>query len=60
MMTIHQPMYDLDQQVLNELYTTWIVAGIFIIACAVTLFVISKKVRNKRWQKIKSKLTLKL
>ena len=46
-MTIHQPMYDLDQQVLNELYTTWIVAGIFIVACAVMLFVISKKARKK-------------
>lgn len=46
-MTIHQPMYDLDQQVLNELYITWIVAGIFIIACAVTLFVISKRIKKK-------------
>lgn len=46
-MTLHQPMYNLDQQVLNELYTTWIVAGIFIIACAVTLFVISKKARKQ-------------
>ena len=52
-MTIHQPMYDLDQQVLNELYTTWIVAGIFIIACAVTLFVISKKARKKDGKKAK-------
>ena len=50
-MTVHQPMYNLDQQALNELYTTWIVAGIFIIACAVTLFVISKKARKQNGKK---------
>lgn len=46
-MTIHQPMYDLDQQVLNELYTTWIVAGIFIVTCIAILFVISKRTKKK-------------
>ena len=50
-MALHQPMYNLDQQVLNELYATWIVAEIFIIACAVTLFVISKKVRKQNGKK---------
>ena len=46
-MTLHQPMYNLDQQVLHELYTTWILAGAFILLCVATLLVISKILRMK-------------
>lgn len=42
-MTVHQPFYNMDQQVLHELYATWILAGAFILLCVATLLVISKR-----------------
>ena len=45
-MTLHQPMYNLDQQVLHELYLTWILAGAFILLCVATLLVISRVIMS--------------
>ena len=47
-MTLHQPFYNMDQQVLHELYATWILAGAFILLCVATLLVISKILRRNK------------
>jgi len=46
-MTLHQPMYNLDQQNFHELYMIWITAGLFLILCVTSLLVISKILRMK-------------
>lgn len=46
-MTIHQPMYDLDQQVLNELYTTIGIAFVIALIPVIVLFGLSKYYKYK-------------
>jgi len=46
-MTLHQPMYNLDQQNFHELYLFLGSAGAFLILSIATLLVISKILRMK-------------
>ena len=59
-MTLHQPMYNLDQQNFHELYMIWIIAGAFVILCVATLLVISKILREKSPSKNALKINTKL
>jgi len=47
-MTLHQPMYNLDQQNFHELYMIWIIAGAFLILCVASLFMISKILKREK------------